>query len=245
MALRVGGEAAKAGKPVARFYGSLEIAKGAWNTWLRSADWAGLGRVILSVDHEQRTLETLAATDNRTLSFNRKEVGSDEWLAYEALIEDDPDRATRAQLDVIRLLTQPTGALIKEVSVGLILLKYHWEFAADPDLDREEDTLVCEKAAMFEMSLIPKGAMGPDGNIRVLDDGLAADGVATVTLRGGLVREYLEGAAGEIIPAGAGTPGGDRLLAEKAAAKEILESRLDAVVVSPETVHRIREEAAS
>ena len=207
MAVRVGGEAAKQNKPIPRWYGELEIAKGAWNAWLRSKDWSGMGRVVLALDHMELGLQTLAATNNSTLVFRKKEVGSEEWLAFDAEIKTGEwPKASAAQNDAAALIDQ---RLLTDVSVGLVLLDYRWELERDPDNERAEDTLVCIKAAMRELSVVTFGAMREDGNIAIVKDEMA-DSPATgetetetetvIRLEAGPMREYLQRPNGDVTP---------------------------------------------
>ena len=227
MAVKVGGEAAKQGKPVPRWYGGLEIAKGAWAAWLRSKDWSGMGRVVLDMDHLELGLQTLAATNNSTLAFRKKEVGSEEWLAFDGEIVTGPT-ASSAQNDAAALISQ---RLLTDVSVGLILLEYEWELERDPDNERTEDTLICTKAAMRALSIVTFGAMREDGNIAIVKDEMAdtpATGETVIRLESGPMREYLERPNGDVTPLTT-----NDIQISKAAAVEKLNEKLRASTAKP------------
>ena len=199
MGQRVGGEAGKAGREISRWYGDFVYEKGAWNAWLRSKDWLGMGWVPMLVDHdEENVLATLADTKTGTLGFKRKEVGSEEWLEFEAEIrtaDDGPPAPTVAQTDAVSLIAQ---GLVTDVSMGFYILEYHWELARDPDNDRDVDTLIGEKLAAFEISLVVRGAFKEDSKVRLLDKTSASD--AGPVRMGVEMREMMRTPSGASVP---------------------------------------------
>ena len=174
----VGGTAARSDLPVQRGFASwgyeFQIARGAWDAWMESGDWLGLGRVVLAADHQMAADQVMAATDNGTLEFSLIDTDSYEYLAFTAdlLADDDPDRTDY----MTRMLAQLRSRRIGQTSVGCLLVEHRWDFP-DDDNDLEQDRLTCLKASMAELSLVAFGAQGDEARAGIIAQALSRGSV--------------------------------------------------------------------
>ena len=174
------GSAARSDLPVIRGSGpwayDFTIQRGAWDQWksdLEDGTWPG---VVLAMDHEMRTAEVVAATADRSLSFDLVDVGGFEFLTFEAKFPEDEDRRTPS-MSIIEAHLKPDESgrsRVNQVSVGALLLEYVWEFAEDDDNDYERDRLTGVTCGMYELSFVPFGAQGDRASAAVASQALSS-----------------------------------------------------------------------
>lgn len=171
----VGGVAARSNLPVIRgaawWAYDFQIANGAWDEWLASEDWLGLGRVVFGSDHSMRADEIMAATDTDTLAYDLMKGDEHEYLTFEAdlLADDHPDRTDY----MTRMLQQFRSGRISQVSVGALLVNYFWKFADDGESGLERDLLTATKVMMMEHSAVTFGAQGDIASAGIIAQSLA------------------------------------------------------------------------
>ena len=160
----------------------LEFRPEAFDKWLDNQAGTVYGRAVLALDHTTSGLETLAATDNGTLSFDK----TDDYLTFEGTLVTDGDDPgpSQAQRDIAALFAQK---LLKQVSVGCDVYKRTWEFADEPDGWDKVDKLIVEEAVLYELSVVTYGAFRDQAVMR-MESALQLGPSSPMTLAGGPLR---------------------------------------------------------
>lgn len=197
----IGGVAARSDTPVLRFDGwelfEFTIDQGAWDEWMASDTWLGLGYVLMDADHLELSDQIMASTANDTLSFGLVQADGFEHLTFEAdfLADDDPDKTDY----MARMEKQIRSGRIKQVSMGMLIMDYKWDHASQTGA--QYDRLHMIKGAGDEVATVSRGAQGDAAYAQVMRQALAAgDNLADIRpeLRGAGVKLKQRLGSGEI-----------------------------------------------